>query len=89
MSGQHTPGPWIPADAADNRVVIYGGDRCICLVGDQGDPVVDADARLMAAAPELLAALEAFTDTTNAQCPVDHPAFALARAAIAKARGQA
>lgn len=48
-----------------------------------------SNARLIAAAPELLEALAALIDTTNAHCPVDHPGFATARAAIAKARGQA
>lgn len=41
-----------------------------------------ANARAIAAVPALLEALELLTDTSNALCPVDHPAFSKARAAL-------
>ena len=63
MNGKHTPGPWhlLPYQYVLNeptRARIHGAN---------GEPVVDdanpsiTDARLMAAAPDLLAALQAFT----------------------------
>jgi len=55
MSAQHTPGPWIVDAAAE---VVYG-------TSDEGEHIVvvyelntnEADARLIAAAPDLLEAL--------------------------------
>ncbi len=92
MSATHTPGPWAPEDAVDNRVAVYARNRCVCLVGDQGDPVVDADARLIAAAPELLAALEIAEATLNRLAPDGSRATQGTRdiicAAITKARGE-
>lgn len=46
---------------------------------------VKANARLIAAAPEMAEALAALVDTRHALCPVDHPALAAARAALTKA----
>lgn len=60
---QHTPGPW-DVTHYDNRVFVEprgrsGMDEYICEVGlPSGDRVYE-DARLIAAAPELLAACEA------------------------------
>jgi hypothetical protein len=53
---KHTPGPWV----ADG-VLINGPDGMIGELGFglRGDPEMQANARLMAAAPDLLAALEA------------------------------
>jgi len=97
MSGQHTPGPWTPEDGADNRVVVYGGDRCVAVIGEKGFDGVDEDAALIAAAPELLAALERMVDADVRDMeanfpqldPEETPRIIQARAAIAKARGQA
>jgi hypothetical protein len=52
---KHTPGPWV----ADG-VCINGPDGMIgeCGFGLRGDPEMQANARLMAAAPDLLAACE-------------------------------
>ncbi len=74
MSGQHTPGPWWtePVGTVRNdadgeprydlpRIVRYGDGVSICkthlIGGADPDPAI-ANARLMAAAPDLLAALE-------------------------------
>lgn len=43
------------------------------------------EARAIAAVPALLEALELLTDTSNALCPVDHPAFSKARSALTAA----
>jgi hypothetical protein len=68
MSGvKHTPGPWKTADA------YFSGDRCVRSVADDvwiaghfaqaaagGRAIAEANACLIAAAPELLEALEPF-----------------------------
>lgn len=56
MNGKHTPGPWSVGDAPDSRVAVYGGNTCVAVVGEQGYPVVDADAALISAAPDMLEA---------------------------------
>jgi len=95
---KHTSGPWIAADVfvnnSPNRLILrqtkYGGD----VVLDLGDTehANMANARLIAAAPELLDALvlllpyaaRAIQGTTEGQ-----PLLEAARAAIAKAEGAA
>lgn len=92
MSAKHTPGPW--------RVVISdNGDRCEIEAANK-DCVArafapfpfdtswderDANARLIAAAPELLEALQDLVDTGF----VGGPQLKRAQAAIAKATGSA
>jgi len=77
---QHTPGPWrVEATAYRNQPHI---------VNEDGAFVADTDAhnaRLIAAAPELLAALEACLAVPNKNRP-DY-IWDNARAAIAKATG--
>jgi len=90
----HTLGPWIAADVfvnnSPNRLILrqakYGGD----VVADLGDTehANMANARLIAAAPELLAALRDIVTASSANCG-DSLANAIqtGRAAIAKAGG--
>ena len=86
MDAKHTPGPW----AVGGRLVIAEKYGSVCAVDDgQSDYV--ANARLIAAAPELLAALKAITDELGVPDP-GYPApvanaAEIARAAIAKAEG--
>lgn len=101
---KHTPGPWQAKKNGDINAVGVGK---VCRVGrdwDIGDPCIEwtspADATLCAAAPDLLAACEAYTanpnrcdrfhcgDAREADCPcgVDDHMRAM-RAAIAKAKG--
>jgi len=85
MADEHTPGPWRIADSD----CVYGGDN-----KELAHMVGEADARLIAAAPALLAALEAVVKDNDGYCyrcekENDHgPACPIptARAAIAKAR---
>jgi len=98
---EHTPGPWELADIGDysdfdgNSRVVLGDDRRIAVVkvtpGSALFAESDANARLIAAAPDLLAALEAMVrDADRNQRPgggSDVPDSA--RAAIAKAKGGA
>jgi hypothetical protein len=93
---EHTPGPW-RASMGDLLRVMHGSD-CICGVhrigsraGGRRSEESEANARLIAAAPDLLAALQA---VIAAPITGDHEsiqrrdaAFTAARAAIAKATG--
>jgi hypothetical protein len=85
-----TPGPWwteidnVFAGATDNSV--YVAD-CAPMGGPvDGRPEQIANARLIAAAPDLLAALQGLlTNTLSNQAPDGQEAVRAARAAIAKA----
>ena len=92
MSGvKHTPGPWTARrvhtggfDIFDERgrdvVTVYGG-------GVETESR-EANARLIAAAPDLLEALSRAVHSYDGVPPRHHPAwFDEARAAIARARG--
>jgi hypothetical protein len=91
MNAQHTPGPWEVFKG------LYGyGIKGIC-GGYHGDIDIEADARLIAAAPELLDALKQLTKDAERVKEVmlrevgigmvDEVGLSLARAAIAKAAG--
>lgn len=98
----HTPGPWTLIYANDGRTYICGGEPLpngglgwlaqvnVDLSPDgQGDDCEgDANAVLMAAAPELLEACEKLV-YWHGLFPgeADKPIVAFARAAIAKAKG--
>jgi len=94
---KHTPGPW----ERSNNSVVSRKASCVVVrlpaqtdrVGDEPTEQIerwDADARLIAAAPELLAALEA---TVSLLEKLGHASdnsltVSAARTAIAKARGE-
>ena len=87
MKSQYTPGPWtawgctIYTDAGYRVAQTWDQDRC-CLP----TPTMEADARVIASAPDLLAALENLLgdwERVHGPVPEDHEA----RAAIAKAKG--
>ena len=78
----HTPGPW-EFDPID-RVVVKGGSEIAYMARSANG----ADVRLIAAAPELLTALETLERLAGLPSMQDDPARVKARAAIAKARGQ-
>jgi len=81
---KHTPGPWAVADVGE--VVVCATGRTLCDVYSSpatGDEQADADAHLIAAAPDMLAALELLLPYLE-DCRMDSEA----RAAIAKAKGQ-
>lgn len=98
-AAQHTPGPWSASKIEDRAAFnIFTPGRCSALLTlepgkyDGADPRtsnVEADARLIAAAPELLEALQVAVEIT------DRSSAELVRAmhlkvkdAIAKATGQ-
>ena len=73
--GKHTQDPWEAAARGDytdfggNSRVILGGDRRIAVVQHRGDDEDEANAYLIAAAPDLAEALKAFVEWYN---NVDH-----------------
>lgn len=96
---KHTPGPWYvdkaPSIFGGHGFTIHKGSAMICTAfpgasTDRIEPVAELNARLIAAAPELLDALkvmlEQFTKTPStlkdSECRVK------AHAAIAKATGE-
>lgn len=97
----HTPGPWAyRPDTHDDWGTVRAGRYHICQARDpryvddeylrqcrveRRDPW-EANARLIAAAPELLASLQELLELHIAHH--NNPAHVSARAAIAKARGQ-
>jgi hypothetical protein len=68
----HTPGPWAPDSWGDDEYDVYtaGTDKLICSLAQSYDEEtgqglnanIEADARLIAAAPELLNALRQAKD---------------------------
>ena len=94
METKHTPGPWILHPTAHHPAVRSigtpdTGPRRICTVGTMnGNPVDKANARLIAAAPELLEALQNIIESVDkGNAAILCPLAAAARSAIAKATG--
>jgi hypothetical protein len=99
---KHTPGPWTQPETkrTHNRWFVEGGGRLVAAASGPQFAIpadeADANARLIASAPELLAAVNRLLNTMNhvyVSQPTheDLPAWAeaqqQARAAIAKATG--
>ena len=89
MSAQHTPGPWKYNDKTD----VYdsaGATVCELYKGYETRPAPRANAILIAAAPELLEALEELEALGSLELPQRRDAALFkAKAAIAKAKGSA
>ncbi len=85
---KHTPGPWI-AEHTSVRTEGEGSFRRIAYM-EGNNPADEANARLIACAPDLLKALsdlcEAYRITPSG---AEHHAYKQARAALAKATGGA
>lgn len=98
MSAKHTPGPWHLAKETTRGQFVRDyriRDKADGLIATLGPVDQDANAALIAAAPDLLAALEALDFCLDSTTPEMQRAMALirpareqAKAAIAKARGQ-
>lgn len=89
MSAKHTPGPWYADERG--RIRCAGGGEIADIRGwgwmqykPNGEEMQDANMRLIAAAPELLDALQDLMFFDNGK-----PEFEAARTAIAKATGSA
>lgn len=95
----HTPGPWTfeVHDGAKSSAMYAKDDRIcepVCVIPhdditEEGYEVVLANARLIAAAPDLLAACKALLPAGWDDGVMDHiPGIKLTRLAIAKAEGR-
>lgn len=103
----HTPAPWRPV--LGSLVRVFAGDKVVCGVHKIGrhstdrldEGTIEANARLIAAAPDLLAACEEMLPLLERALalvpplPSPHPAIDMPddkigrmRAAVAKARGK-
>lgn len=87
MTKEHTPGPWHAdeTDVSDKYRYVFAHYGLICRV-TLLDEHSEADAHLIAAAPDLLAACRALLDALPSA--TTYPAIAQARAAIKSATGQ-
>lgn len=86
---KHTPAPWHHGGDSHNGQGILGREHgfYICLIPDESEPEQIANAALICAAPDLLAALEDLRASVQKWAPqIDQ---SRARAAIAKAKGRA
>lgn len=88
---QHTAGPWRIADGMDHFYVVGPSGkapaRFVARIHD--DEQGRTDARLIAAAPDLLAALVKIADYSERTAHTTHADFGrIARSAIAKATGE-
>jgi len=89
---KHTPGPWIVYEFVDGYEI--RSPEAECWVATASDPEAvwgaigrEEDARLIAAAPELLEALENLLKVHEGEGGTQYNAADMARAAIAKAKG--
>jgi hypothetical protein len=91
MSKQHTPGPWAVEVDKHGAVTVYEAvtmqNLDICEMG--GNTNDGSNARLIAAAPDLLEALNTWLKQYSAEEYEDCPEVVQTRAAIAKATGAA
>ena len=100
-NARHTPGPWEAAIQPGCHAVIAslsGGPKAVAIIGnntpdDGNEPMRFANARLIAGAPDLLAALQRIVAVLDKQVASPHLAeraspLAQAKAAIAKATGE-
>lgn len=92
MSAKHTPGPWSQGTVGEGRECVWLNGRTQEARGyDREQEWIDcnteANARLIAAAPELLEALIELADCGAEAWGEDRPCVRIARDAIAKATG--
>ena len=96
---KHTPGGWKYIKGLGEKFLIFGGLNYLCSVDSRVPPSEnEANARLIAAAPELLEAclammryqalIESEDETKSGLIAAYAEAFEGAEAAIAKARGE-
>jgi hypothetical protein len=99
MESKHTPGPWhqpVRYSPEDNKPMPCGAVEdetgaaiaVACLSDARDLDTWRANARLIAAAPELLAALVFCVEALEVEAPIYRDHIAQAKAAIAKAKGE-
>ena len=94
MSADHTPGPWTFSTEEQGRCVVRSQSTGLPYVAQ----VLSTNARLIAAAPDLLAVCSAFAEDSRLVCnletgethyPITPEEMGAIRRAIAKAKGTA
>ena len=92
---KHTPGPWEIKRHFDSCYRYISAPEHIalaqvvwCVEEEERSPVCEANAHLIAAAPELLEALQNLLKVHEGEGGTQHHAGDMARAAIAKAKGE-
>ena len=93
---EHTPGPWKAREFGIHApskwtIAFIETDSHITLDGDFDEPLALANARFIAAAPDMEKALEMYIQAEDSEIPsVEQFAWAgdAARAALAKAKGE-
>ena len=87
MTDKHTPGPWTVSYAEGCRLIWSEGRRIALVYSHTIQPgaVGDANARLIAAAPELLKALEFERQISLGNDPEAYPQFVEMRNAAIEA----
>ena len=75
MTEKHTPGPWYYQEESDGYThIVRGPSGCFLYQGQQTDDgISEANARLIAKAPEMLEALEGIVDYDL--CEFDHHGY--------------
>lgn len=95
MSANHTPGPWVTDPEGHirapypNHAPGISIARMTCFGAHDVHMAIGANAALISAAPDLLAALEELLADKYLSDPINADRMANARAAIAKAKGGA
>lgn len=90
MKAQHTPGPWMPSWRDYGGVIDKDGYVVAQAATFRNKEVIEANARLIAAAPDLLEALQDCVSVMSIELKglaVIQPELRNAMAAIAKATG--
>lgn len=82
-TAKHTPSPWVAMHDADGDYAIFGGDTLIAVTNADSE-MDEANAYLLAAAPELLRCCQLALDAFEKNWAIDWDDL---RQAINKARG--
>jgi len=85
---KHTPGKWSSFDNGQGRIYVASDNGSMVAFIESDEENLDADTELIAAAPELLAALKRMVVSYEHEASMNNPALLAARAAIAKATGE-
>lgn len=91
MNAKHTPGPWTWLDYPDGRKLLSGQNKAVIHCPAAPITCDPADMALIAAAPDLLEALNNLEHATRGSVlegnPYAQEVIKAARAAVAKAKG--
>ena len=88
MGAKHTPGPRKTA-ATDDSLIVAGRTKIASTYEVEGDVWGEANARLIASAPDLLEALQSLVANLAEGDFISETRIDAARAAIARATGEA